>query len=78
MQNRKSKSKIKKHSKYIKKIVFSSKESSFMMGSAEVAPIAVGTVFSITTLLSLMHKGAADSILASIDGVVKDAKGLCL
>jgi len=48
------------------------------MGSAEVALSPVRTVFSITTHLSLMHKGAADSMFASIDGIVKDAKGLCL
>jgi len=48
------------------------------MGSAEVALIPARTVFSITTHLSIMHKGAVDSIVASIDGIVKDAKGLCL
>jgi uncharacterized protein (UPF0262 family) len=48
------------------------------MGSTEVALIPARTVFSITTHLSLMHKVAAVFILASFDGVVKDAILLCL
>jgi hypothetical protein len=48
------------------------------MGSAEVALIPARTFFGIATLLSRMHKGAEDSIIASFDGIVKDAKGLCL